>query len=74
MLIERYKVQTTIDRLMIGDFFIPEGDTEVYDFVGYDDEWGLWCASNVKTGRCVYMDAFACTWLPWYDPKTHKDH
>lgn len=63
------KVNTTIGNLMIGDYFVPEGEDQVYDFGGYDPEWCLWYGINVKHGNIRMFDDMACVWLPYFDPK-----
>ena len=63
------KVNTIISRLMIGDYFVPEDENEVYDFCGYDDEWCLWAGINVRTGSLRMFDDMACIWYPFFDPK-----
>lgn len=67
------KVATTISNLMIGDYFIPEGEDVVYDHGGYDPEWGLWIGINVKHGDIRMFDDMACVWLPYYNPSAVEE-
>lgn len=61
------KILTTISKLMIGDYFIPEGENTVYRFHGYDSGWELWTGIDIIDGKTVLFDDMICTWFPCYD-------